>query len=259
MSYKQKNKKILAISILLGISFFLLCLSPVFNISKIKVVGASHYNDKEIIKISGIFEGVNGFKNIGGNIRNFLSLRYGQAETSIINKCSYIKDVEVRYNFLNKVTIHIKERSPYMLVPYIGAYLIVDRYGYVLETIGEKDKHIIPFVKGLKFIGYEIGQTLEIENQDSFKKLIVLLDALTEEEKNDNFKLEDNVSVIDISDIENVHLLIDSRIIVNLGDLYDLDYRIRALKQIININIGKEEKGILDFTISEYPIFKPDK
>jgi cell division protein FtsQ len=256
----EKNKykqRYLPVFLLLIAIIILLGISPLFNISKINVFGVNYYSDEDIIKVSGIVEGVNGFKNVGGGLKNFFFLRYGQAETDILNKCPYIKDVVVKYNLPNKVAIHIKEREPYVIIPYIGAYLVLDGYGHVLETVDDREKYSIPFIKGLKFTNYEIGQALEIENNRNFEKLLILIDALTEEEKNDNFKLIDNIDIIDVSDINNIHMFIDSRLVVNIGDLYELNYRIRALKQIINKNIGEDEKGMLDFTAGDYPVFIP--
>ncbi len=256
----EKNKyklKYLLVFVLLIAIIILLGISPLFNISRINVFGVKYYNDEDIIKASEIVEGVNGFKNIGGDLKNFFFLRYGQAEADILNKYPYIKDAVVKYNLPNKVTIHIKEREPYVLIPYIGAYLVVDRDGYVLETINDKEKYSIPFIKGLKFTNYEIGQVLEIENIKHFEKLLILIDALTEEEKNDNFKLMNCIDTIDIGDINNIYMFIDSRLVVNIGDLHKLNYRIRALKQIFFKNIGRDEKGMLDFTAGDYPVFIP--
>jgi len=254
----NKNKlKCVLVFILFIAAIVLLGLSPLFNISGIDAYGIEYCSDKDIIEASGIIKGVNGFKNIGGSPRNFFLLRYGQAESDILNKCPYVKDIIVKYNLPNKVSIHIQERKPFVLIPYIGAYLVVDREGYVLETVDNKEKHSIPFTKGVKFANYEIGHALDIENMKHFEKLIILIDALTEEEKNDNFKLMDNIDTIDIGDINNVYIFIDSRLVVNIGDLYKLNYRIKTLKQIFYKNISRDEKGMLDFTTGDNPVFIP--
>lgn len=149
------------------------------------------------------------------------------------------------------------ERKPFVLIPYIGTFLVVDREGFVLETIDSKEKVSLPYVKGIKFSNYEIGQAVKIENIEYFEKLIILLDALTEEEKDDKFKLIDNIDTIDISDVNNIYMLIDSRLVVNIGDTFNLNYRIRTLKQILYKYIGNDETGMLDFTTGDYPVFIP--
>ena len=52
-------------------------------------------------------------------------------------------------------------------------------------------------------------------------------------------------------------MFVDSRLVANYGDLYDISYRIKMSKQIIQKNIDKNEKGILDFTKGDYPVFIP--
>ncbi|NSW90510.1 MAG: FtsQ-type POTRA domain-containing protein [Firmicutes bacterium] len=255
---KKKKLKYIMIFVLLVTAMVLLGMSSIFNISRIHVSGVKYCTDEDVITASGIIKGTNGFKSIGGNLRNFLFLRYGQAEANILNKCPYIKNVTVKYILPDKVLIHVEEREPFVLIPYIGAFLLIDREGYVLKTVDYKEKFSLPLAKGVKFTNYEIGQALKIENKENFDKLIILIDTLTEEEKNDNFKLMDYIDTIDVSDINNIYLFVDSRLVVNYGDLYDLNYRIRAFKQIFYKNINKKEKGMLDFTVGDYPVFIPE-
>ncbi|NMB98294.1 MAG: FtsQ-type POTRA domain-containing protein, partial [Clostridiaceae bacterium] len=211
-----------------------------------------------IIKVSGISTGVNGFKNIGGNYKHYILMRYGQAEENIKSGLSYIKDVEVKYSIPNKVIIEIEEREPVILIPYLGTYLLVDRYGYVVEVVKSLEKNILPEIKGMKFAGYEIGQPLVIENNTTFEDLIFLIDTLTKEDKNDNLKIVELINSIDISDKNNIHLTIDNRIMVNIGSIEKIDYKIRSLKQIYYKNIGDDEKGFLNFTTGDYPVFIPN-
>lgn len=272
---KRKRRKskyiavIIFILILLSAGIALLGMSSAFNISEIQAVGAKHCESEEVVKASGALKGTNGFKNIGGGLRNFLYLRYGQAESNILRKFPYIKNVTVRYVLPDKVLIRVEEREPFVLIPYLGAFLLVDNEGYVLETLNqqgdegedeeeeEKEEAFLPVVKGLKFTGYQAGQALKMENKENFNMLIILLNALTEEEKNDNFKFMEQIDIIDVSDADNIRVYMDSRLVVNYGDLYDLSYRVKLSRQIIQKNIDDNAKGILDFTRGDYPVFMP--
>lgn len=242
---------------MLLIGTILLGKSSLFNISKIVVSKTSCYSDRDIIRASGIIEGVNGFKNIGGDLNKLFTLRLGQAEDNILANCSFVKSAIVRLKLPNKIVINIEEREPFILVPYIGAYLVIDRYKYVLETVEDILKYPIPLVKGLKFTSYRIGQAVNIESNKKFEKLLNLIDALTEEEKNDNFKLMNLIDLIDIENIDNICIFLDSRLVINIGDIYDLNYKIKTIDYIFSNNIGKDDKGMLDFTAGDYPIFMP--
>lgn len=258
---EKKNRKKLEIILVLFLSIVVLVMfmmSPIFNISEFIVHGNSRYTTQEIIGASRVSSGINGFKNIGGNYKHHISLRYGQAEKNLTQKYPYIKEAIVRYSIPDTVIIEITEREPLMLVPYLGTYLIVDRDGYVVETSGDKEKYNLPEVKGLKFTKYEIGQPLIFENKKIFNEVTFLIDTLTKEDKNDNFKIAVLIDRIDMSDEKNIHFLIDSRLVVNIGDVGQLDYKIKSLKQIFYKSLGESEKGFLDFATGDYPVFIPN-
>jgi len=257
---KNKRAKIEFILVLL-LSFTVLIMfimSPIFNISEVIVNNSNHYSSDEIIKASGISTGINGFKNIGGNYKHYILFRYGQAEENIISSLPYIKDVVVKYIIPNKVVINIEEREPIIIIPYLGTYLLTDRYGYVVETVSNPEEYIMPEIKGLKFSGYEIGQPLDIVNDKNFEDLILLIDTLTKVDKSDNFKITELINSIDISDKNNIHITIDLRLVVNVGSIEQIDYKVKSLKQIFFKGIGKDEKGFLDFATGPYPVFIPN-
>jgi cell division protein FtsQ len=59
--------------------------------------------------------------------------------------------------------------------------------------------------------------------------------------------------------MKRICIQLDSRILVNLGDLQDLDYRMAFLKEILLEKLNKNDKGTLNFTTGESPEFIPDK
>mgnify|MGYP000949124890 CR=1 FL=1 len=256
---KRKRKlEFILTSFLFIIVLVLFVMSPIFNVSNVSVYGNNHYTAQEIVKASEVVTGVNGFTDIGGTYKHYISLRYGQAEKKIIGKCPYIEEVSVKYSVPSKVIIQVKERNPIVLIPYLGSYLLVDRNGYVVDIINSDNKFNLPNIKGIKFKEYEIGHCLKIENKESFEELIILIDTLTEEDKSDTFKIAEIIDTIDISDSNNIYFFIDSRLVVNIGGLDELNYKIKSLKQIYFKNISKEEKGFLDFTAGEHPVFIPN-
>lgn len=236
----------------------LAALSPLFNIDHIEVYGNRHYESRDIVDATGITVGSNGFKTIGSSLTNIFTLRYGNAEQSVLKYYPYVKDVKVRYIIPGKVRIEITERDPIAVVPYLGTSLIIDNEGYVLGTVKSTEKHNLPVVKGLRFEDFELGQALKVDNRESLDQVINVMKAVNSSDKEDRFKIKNLIKFIDASDKNRVCLFIDSRIVVNLGDLKDLDYRIRVLKQLFLKNFKKEDKGFLDFTTGENPVFMPD-
>lgn len=251
--------KFILISVLLVVCAILLALSPVFNISSIEVNGIKNSNKEKIISTSGIITGENGFKFIGNDIKRILSLRYGKAEYNIAENNAYVKKAVVRFIPPGKVRIDITERTPVCLFPYLGTNLMVDAEQFVVDTTTEQKDNSLPIVKGIRFNDYDLGKKLEIENGENFRALLQVLDVLQKSDKDDENKLMNSISYIDINDISKIGFFIDSRIVVNLGELQDLSYKISVLKQILLKNLREDEKGLLDFTAGQNPVFIPNK
>jgi len=235
-----------------------LALSPLCNISGIEVAGNRHYKSSEITDVIDIGVGDNGFKIIGRDISGLLTFRYKKAEADILKKCTYVKSVEVKYLIPDKIHIKIEERNPMCTIPYMGSYLIMDEEGVIIDIVADAEDQNLPNVKGVKFESYEMGQALKFENSDSMEKIFSLINAIKKSDDSSSYKLEELVDYIDISEAKKVCLFIDSRIMVNLGDLRDLDYRISVLKYILQNNLKSEDRGILDFAAGEKPIFRQE-
>lgn len=268
MKQKKKRKKshkrvgaivkFLLIFILIAIALGFIAMSPLFNITSIEVKGCTRYNEKEITGLSGIVIGDNAFKSIGSSPADILRLRFGKAEKNIEEKCSYVKSIKVKLVVPSRVVIEIVERQQAAIVPYIGTSLIIDREGDVLETATEKNEKDLVIFKGLEFEKFQIGKPLPLKKPEALKKAFELIDALRQADEKEEDKLVSKLGWVDVGDQSSIIILLDGRIKVNLGDLQDLNYRLDATRLILSKNIKKEDKGVLDFTAGENPVYKPE-
>ena len=234
------------------------CLSPLFDLKEIEVNGAGHYKNEILEGYANIQMGENGFREIGSSPLNVLLFRFGSAEASIKQNCPYIKDVRVKYAIPSKVVINVTERTAAASVPYLGTSLVIDMEGYVLEAVAADKKQVLPMIKGLEFTDYVLGSQLDIKNRESLNGCMELMEALKENDETDKNNIFALVDTLDASDGLNIKMTLDARVVVNFGDLQDLNYKISTTKTIYNKNIKKSEKGILDFTTGANPIFSPD-
>lgn len=251
--------KFIAVLVLIVTTVVLLALSPLFNIKGIEVEGNRHYKSDEIITTANIPVGSNGFKTIGSSVRNILALRYGIAESNIKKSSPYIKSVTARFAVPSKVKITVVERSPAFIVPYMGANLLMDREGFIVDSIAKAEGLNLPMIKGLNFGSYELGQPLKADNPDKIPTAVRVMDVIESLDNSSNFKVLKLINYIDVNDQAKISLYLDSRITVNLGNIQDLNYRISFMRQVFQKNIKKGEKGTLDFTNGEKPSFIPEK
>lgn len=247
--------KFILILLLFAGTLVLLALTPMFNITQMEVRGNKHSTREDILGATDLAAGRNGFKTIGSNVRNILTLRYGKAEENILKSDPYIKQAVVRYVIPNKVVIDITERIPVCTVPYLGTNLLMDREGYIVDTLQDTGNRSFPAVKGLNIKSFAPGKKINVDKPEALDSAIKVMEAMENSDRTDEFKIYGLLKWIDVSDVDNIRLLIDSRITVNIGDLQDIKYRIIFLKRIYTGNLKKEDKGYLDFTSGTNPRF----
>mgnify|MGYP000899912096 FL=1 len=251
------------LEVLLAILLFasvlvLVMFSPMFNIKEIQVFGTSYYSAEGIIATSGIETGINGFKNVGGSIDRFLTLRYGDIEQAIKDKLPYVKDVAVKFVIPDILRIYITERTPACVVKYLDVLLLVDEEGYVLESLKNITDYNFPKISGLDLTGFCVGQKLYMQKPAQFENIMKLIDLLKETDT-EEFSLANKISSYEVNGQGELRILYDSRILVNLGKMVKMDYKISMLREILMKNIGADETGLLDFSIGNNPVFTPEK
>ena len=243
---------------LLVTTLVLLALSPLFAVNRVEVRGAVHYSEESIISLSGAIKGENGFRQVGSSPGNIFMLRVGSAEQAIRLGCPYVKTVKVRYVLPGTIVIDVLERTAAAAVPFMGTSLLLDRDGYVLETLSTDSLQKLPSIKGLKFESFELGKKPEYVNPEAIQAAFRVLDEIKALDRNGSDKLYDAVDSVNVSDLSAVSFSLEYRLRVNLGDMQDLNYKLSSTKTIFEKNIKKEDKGILDFTSGENPVFTPE-
>jgi cell division protein FtsQ len=241
-------------------------LSPLFYINSIEVYGNKHYNNIEVINASSIVLGANWFRELAydSDIKGMLTFRSTKSENNILDRCSYVKEAVVRMVYPGKIKITITERDPVAVVPYISTSLIIDNEGFVVDVGDVEGKEILPVIQGLDVNGYSLGKMISAKNIkgiDAFNKIFNVIDFVQKTSKNGNYtnNLGQYISRVDVSDLDNVLIFLDSRINVNLGAYSQLDeYKIILLQEIFFNNIDENEKGYLDLTTGNNPTFIPE-
>jgi len=256
---KRLNKmrfwiKLILTLVLFGVILVLITFLPFFNVVRIEVNGNLHYDAETYINAIEADIGDNGFKFVSGSLLNILSFRYGRSELNILENYPYVKDVMVRYVIPDRIVIDVIERKPVVLVPYYGTYLVMDKEGYIVDSVKDPGDENLPVVKGLNFDNYVIGQALVVDNPEKVKQLTKLISQIKESDEAGGYTLNDKILFYDVNDVNNILMTINEELVVKLGDLKDLRYRLDTLKEILKSAL-KDEKGLLDFTAGENPVF----
>jgi cell division protein FtsQ len=253
----------LLLTVLLVGTLVLLALSSLFDISSISVSGNIHYEESEIIGLTDLVVGNNWFKTNGLDLKSIILFRSVEAEKRIRENCHYVKKATVRLIIPDKVKIVLTEREPYVISPYDDEFMILDKEGYMLDLRKDISNYNLPMINGLNFDNCQLGQAINAEDRkkfDIYKNVVEEINKLDNDNVYDSSKaMHKYVNYIDVTDWDNIGLMLDSRIRVNLGNYKKIgNYRLSFLREIFFNKLEKTDKGYLDFTTGETPNFIPD-
>ena len=256
----KKSTKSRLIKYILGLIAVILvvvgvCLSPLFNISHVNVKGSKHYTNEQLIEIVNIRDGENWFKKVAKSskisFKNIMMYRYFEGENNIKKMCPYIKDVEVKLSGLGEYSIEVEERTKKAQVSYLASYIIIDKDGIALDIVEDAEDNL-PKLNGVTLESVNLGSKLYgDQNQiDAFCKIYSFIESLDD---NDFYNY---IDYIDLSNLKDVTMFLDGRILVYLGDVEIINpYILNYTKEIFLNNINKEDEGVLRFRNGKNPTF----
>lgn len=227
--------------LLLGIScvliFFaviLLVYKFVFVVKEINVTGSEKYSSEEIIKASGLKEGV-----------NLYSFRTSSVINRVTLNCPYIQEVTVDRNVPNSVAINTTEDVPVYYVEIYGETKLLSGGLRVLDTVAE-DYDLTGLVKlKLPAISYSIAGR-EVRFADE-KRTLAIREMLTDVSES---VLAGRVTLVDVRDQFDVYVVCDGLYKLELGENCDVDYKLRVASKVLEDDMFKtDNKFRLDLTI----------
>lgn len=212
--------------ILLITALIILAFSPLFNIKEIKVKGNLRLTENSIVKESGI--------EIGQNI---LRLNKSSIKEALFN-LPYIKDVSIRRNWPDTIIISLVEKNEIAKIVTFGATIALGEDGQVLEAYSDNSILDIPLIDNVEVFNYGVNMVLETSDNEKVNNLLEVLKIF---EKNDMLQV---VEKIDKND--GIIIYTKDGHIANLGDMTDLDYKIKRLKAVTKREV--EEKYYFDIS-----------
>lgn len=210
--------------ILLITVLIILAFSPLFNIKEIKVEGNLRLTENSIVKESGI--------EIGHNI---LRLNKNKIKEDLF--ClPYIEDVSIRRMWPDTIRISVVEKGEIAKIVTFGATIALDEDGQVLESYSDNSILDVPLIDNVEVFNYGINNNLETSDNEKINNLLEVLKI---------FKKNDMLQFVEKID-ENNGIIIYTKDghIANLGNMNDLDYKIKRLKAAANRE--KNEKYYFD-------------
>ena len=168
-----------------------------------------------------------------------------------IEEIPYIRTAEIKRVLPDKLQVIYEERKPYAIIKYLESFVIMDKFGYVLEIKKENDMENLAIIYGVDANEYVLGNTLDGTEKLKYENIVYLLETAKQ------VGFEYKISEINYQDIENVIIsVVDSEtgmeIEVEYGEIEKgilgekIDYINEMLKNV------EDKKGILIINKEDY-------
>ena len=199
-----------------------LCLTMLFNVDRINVVGNTLYPERDIISTSGITKG-----------QNLFEVDTAYASDKLYSVYSYIEEAQVKRNFPNAVTITITEAKPFAVLEEADGYTLISSKGKVLERGLEEVPYGMIIVRGISTVS---------NNEDDAKRLVLLNTVMDAMQK---FEMK-NYEFIDLTDTLEIVMVCGDRIKVVLGNELELEYKLQFVNEVITEKLPKNGFYLVD-------------
>ncbi|MCL2368882.1 MAG: FtsQ-type POTRA domain-containing protein [Oscillospiraceae bacterium] len=228
---------VVALALFLGISVF-------FRVGEIRVEGDSRYTAAQVISASGVEEGAHLF-----------FLNFAMIEQEILKGLPYVGHVEFRRQFPSTLEIRVRDTIPMALIQVEGDYLVIDRYGKILERAQSPPTMRLITVEGLaEPILPRPGEILYLGEEGRYE-LRYLQDILR---TFSTLGLGPRVSMIDLTELHDPTFLFEERFLVRLGPNRQLNQKMDMLVGVVDF-LGEEESGTIDLNNADRPIFSSEQ
>ncbi len=240
------------IIILLAVTIPLL---PVYNIKTINVETEFRELAEEIAAESSLKTGANMFWTLLSK-GNIFAMRFTEAEQMLQKKYTQFGNIKVYADLPSSVNIEYTSKKPVFEIKYGDINLITDINGCVLSS---RNSHELGFVRitGMEIAGFALGCIVG-ENIERFRYASEIYTELEWYDKTNLTAFREYVDWIDLSNPSGIALMYDGRILAKLDSGGDVSYQTAAMCVILSQQIGYAERGTLDFTSGENPVFSPE-
>lgn len=252
---KPQKKFLWLIPIIIVLVAVTIPLLPVYNIKTINVETEFRDLAEEIAVDSGLKIGSNIFLTLLGK-GNVFAMRFTEAEQTLKNKYTQFGNIKVIAEMPSSVLIEYTSKEPVFEIEYGEINLITDINGCVLDS---RSDHELGFVRitGVDISGFALGCIVG-DNIERFSYASKIYNELEFYDKSNLTAFREYIDWIDLSNPSGIALMYDGRVLVKMDSTGDIAYQTAAMCVSLSQHIGFTEKGTLDFTSGDNPVFSPE-
>ena len=251
-------------ALLLGLSIF-------FKAQKVVVAGAGKYSEWQIRQASGVQDG-----------ENLLTINAAKVGARIKSKLPYVDEVRVGIRLPDTVCIEIEELDvAYAAEAKDGTWWLIDSDCRVVESVSAAEAKSYTQILGVQLDAPAVGKTavaaepepettptetateeseagesepsnvlgvpvVAVRGSDRLEAAMLVAKAL------ENEGILGQIVTLDVTSLGSIEMWYGDRYQIQLGDTERVDYKIGAMKQVIEGN-SEHQGGILDVSFTIMP------
>ena len=236
----------------LALVLYLLSAFVFFRIDKIEVIGvkdadgnilpaSTYYTEEEIIRVSGVETGDSLVRVLKSSVRD-----------SIEKLLPYIGNVKVQRRYPSTLRLVTEDTHAVYGADAGGGLTLLDE-NYKVLGVSEKRPKGCMKITGLSFESAETGETAVFTDEAYKARIKSIVDAC-------NDAGIENITKLDLSNIANVRIVINSRVTIILGTITDLNEKLSMGLRTMEAELqnASEAKIIIDVTDSERSYVRDD-
>jgi cell division septal protein FtsQ len=221
---RGRSGYVLLVLLFTGALIGILSVTVFFNIKTIRVTGnADSYTAEDVVRATGI--------SVGDNM---IRLKIKNAEKRAVDALVHVETVEIKREFPNTLEIKVQKCTPAYNVVYEFGTLIVSEQGRIL------DNSMDPLPGLVRIVGYTphetaLGKYISAEEERCDKVFSAFRDLIY------NGDLAAPIVEVDMSDFNDIMVNFDHRILFDMGNWSEINYKISFAEQIISSQPADKE------------------
>lgn len=207
----------------------------VFALKQANIIGIEkYYSGKQILDISGI---------VNSNSTFFVQLNKDKIEKKIEKALPYVEKVDISVDYPSTININIVPAIPIAAIECGNKYYSVNQSGKILEQYDNAPINL-PIVWGYELCEYNPAEY--IRSDDELKQTILqeLINGLANEKYKD-------IKYINMTHRTAITMNYDDRVEIKLGSSVDLEFKMKAVKAVIDSGVNDDFYGTIIYNSEE--------